>query len=548
MRPWFYKYKLIFYFLSLMFIIAGCSSHDKKADIFDKWETLADNSQPVTPVPEKDIVEVESTPSDKILTKASTPGAQEQIQTLPEIQIQLPKIPVTMRMHTVSVPVVLRTLARIANINIILNESISGLANVDIKNVPWDQAFLSLIDAYGLAYDWSGQILRVVTVEDLNVKKALLEAKQGFEQSKKNHNVAMSQIKKTQELLEPLITKIVKIHYADLKSLQLNLEKYLKGEGKEGEGEDSASKKIESSQSIMFDEFSNSLIIQATKADINKIMPIINELDKPIKQVRIEAHIVEANSDIAKELGIQWGGVGLKGTSDNNRYSIGGDMTSVSGSPMVDDSGNAVAYDPNAGSIVNLPIVSTQGLALGILAENIGSFRLYAQLSALEQQGELNILSKPSITTMDHRKAIIKSGKEVPFQTIADGTTTIEFKEAVIKLEVVPHIIDDNIIRLEIVTHKDELDWSNPVNGNPTIITKNAETRVTLFNGQTTVIGGLNKERFTDGESGVPGLKNIPGLGWLFKSTNNEKEMEELLIFITPYVLKEQNFTNKTMN
>ncbi|MBU0465186.1 MAG: type IV pilus secretin PilQ [Proteobacteria bacterium] len=551
MRPWFYKYKLIFYFLSLMFIIAGCSSHDKKVDRFDKWEALAENSQPVTPVPKKDIFEVESTPSDKTLTKVSTPGAQAQQPTLPEIQIQLPKIPVTMRMHAVSVPVVLRTLARIANINIILNESITGLANVDIKNVPWDQAFLSLIDAYGLAYEWSGQILRVVTVEDLNVKKALLEAKQGFEQSKKNHDVAMSQIKKKQALLEPLLTKIVKIHYADLKVMQINLEQYLKGVKKEGEGENSTNEKIESSGSILIDEFSNSLILQATKADINKIMPIINELDKPIKQVRIEAHIVEANSDIAKELGIQWGGVGLKGTSDNNRYSIGGDMTSVSGSPMVDDVGNAVAYDPNAGAIVNLPITSIasgQGLALGILAENIGSFRLYAQLSALEKQGELNILSKPSITTMDHRKAIIKSGKEVPFQTVVDGTVTIQFKEAVIKLEVVPHIIDDNIIRLEIVTHKDELDWSNPVNGNPTIITKNAETRVTLFDGQTTVIGGLNKERFTDGESGVPGLKNIPGLGWLFKSTNNTKEMEELLIFITPHVLKEQNYTNKTKN
>ena len=529
-----------------MIILTGCFSYDKKIDRFDKWETLAENSQPVTPVPQKEIEEIESIPLDKNLTKRTSPGDQTQIQIVTEIQIQLPKMPVTMRMHTVSVPVVLRTLARIANINIILNESISGLANVDIKNVPWDQAFLSLIDAYGLAYEWSGQILRVITVEDLNVKKALLEAKQGFEQSKKNHNVAMSKIKKKQELLEPLLTKIVKIHYADLKVMQINLEKYLKGDKKEveGESENSADKEIELQGSILIDEFSSSLIIQATKADINKIMPIINELDKPIKQVRIEAHIVEANSDIAKELGIQWGGVGTSTNSNNRISSIGGDVTDASGTSLAD------GYDSLAGSIVNLPITSTQGLTLGLLTENIGNFRLYAQLSALEEQGELNILSKPSITTMDHRKAIIKSGQEVPFQTVADGTTTTEFKEAVIKLEVVPHIINDNIIRLEIVTHKDELDWTNAAStgGNPTIITKNAETQVTLFNGQTTVIGGLNKESFTDGETGVPGLKNIPGLGWLFKSTNNAKEMEELLIFITPYVLKEQKYTNKIMN
>ena len=456
-----------------------------------------------------------------------------------------------MRMHSVSVHVVLRTLARIANINIMLNESISGMTNVDIKNVPWDQVFLSLIDSYGLAYDFSGKILRVVTVDDLNAKKTLLEAKQEFEQSKKNHAVVMSQIKKKQEMLEPLLTKIVKIHYADLKVLQLNLKKYLKGDEEKIEEENSTDEKKVFYGSIMADEFSNSLIIQATKTDLNKIMPIIKELDKAIKQVRIEAHIVEANSDIAKELGIQWGGVGLNENGDNNRYSIGGDMVSASGSPMVDVDGNVVAYDPNAGAIVSLPIdsiASGQGLALGLFAENIGKFRLYAQLSALEQEGEINILSKPSITTMDNRKATIKSGKEVPFQTISDGETTVEFKEAVIKLAVVPHIISDNIIKLEIETHKDELDWANTVNGNPTIITKNAQTNVTLFNGQTTVIGGLNKEKHTNGEAGIPGLKNIPGLGWLFKSTNDNKEMEELLIFITPYILKEQNDINTSVN
>jgi type IV pilus assembly protein PilQ len=534
-----------------MFILTSCSSHDQKVNEFDKWEALAEDSQPVTPVPRKDPIEIESALSEKKLTKDTTFLTQSQIQSLSEQTIQLPDIPVTMRMNAVSVPVVLRTLARIANINIILNESITGMANVDIKNVPWDQAFLSLIDAYGLAYEWSGQILRVVTVEDLNVKKDLLQARQEFEQSKKNHAVVMSQILKKQESLEPLLTKIIKIHYADLKVLQLNLEKYLKGDDRKVEGENSTAQKSGLHGSIMIDEYSNSLILQATRTDIMRIMPIINELDKPIKQVRIEAHIVEANSDIAKELGIQWGGVGISTNSNNRRTSIGGDMTSVSGSPLVDAAGDDVAYDPNAGSIVNLPIASSnlgQGLALGFLTENIGNFRLFAQLSALEQDGQLNILSKPSITTMDHRKATIKSGKEIPFQTVSDGEVTVQFKEAVIKLEVIPHIISENIIKLEIVTHKDEVDFSTTVNGNPTIITKNAETIVTLFNGQTTVIGGLNKEKRSDGEAGVPGLKNIPGLGWLFKSINDTKNMEELLIFITPYVLAEQNFIKTSKN
>jgi len=105
---------------------------------------------------------------------------------------------------------------------------------------------------------------------------------------------------------------------------------------------------------------------------------------------------------------------------------------------------------------------------------------------------------------------------------------------------VTPHIINNGIVRLEIVTHKDELDFINQVNGNPTIITKNAQTTVTLFDGQTTVIGGLNKEKTSGGEGGVPGFKDVPGLGWLFKARNKNAEMEELLIFITPHILKEQ--------
>ncbi|RLB90900.1 MAG: type IV pilus secretin PilQ [Deltaproteobacteria bacterium] len=548
MKPRFYRYRLIFLFFSLMFIFAGCSSHDKKPGSFDKWKTLAKTSQPVSPVHKRDIGKLESTPLNNGLIKVTTTPSVPEI--LPEKEMQLPAMPVTIRMHTVSVPVVLRTLARIANINILLNDTISGMADIDVKNVPWDQAFLSLIDAYGLAYEWSGQILRVLTVKDLNIKKALLEARQDFEQSKKNHAVAMSKIKKKQELLEPLLTKIIKIHYADLKVLQSNLDLYLKGDKKKSEDENSTDETIALSGSILIDEFSNSLIIHATKSDIDKIMPIIYELDKPIKQVRIEAHIVEANSDAARELGIRWGGVGTSTNSNDRVTSIGGDMSAVSGTSLKNINGVDTAYDPLAGTIANLPIASTtgEGMVLGLLTEKIGSFRLFAQLSALESKGAINIISRPSITTMDNRKAIIKSGQDVPFQTITDGEVTIEFKEAVIKLEVVPHIINDNIIKLEIVTHKDELDWTHPVNGNPTVITKNAETMVTLFDGQTTVIGGLNKEKHTDGEAGVPGLKDIPGLSWLFKSTNKANEMEELLIFITPYILKEQNYSKKPVN
>ena len=546
---------VIWLWVSLSFM-TGCTSFDKKdkrADHFKKWRMLSEESQPVTPVPEKtsDLREMAkdpvSTPPDKV----------EPTGSMVELEPVLPDMPVSMRMHNVSVPVLLRTLARSANVNIMINDSITGHANIDIQNIPWDQAFLGLLETYGLTYEWSGRILRIITVDDLNNRKALLEAEQEYEQIKNEHSIAMLKLKKQQQQYDPLLTKIIKIHYADLKALQLNLETYLATEMINSvnhiPGEDqelSVSPKMRGT--ILMDEVTNSLIVQASQNDIDKILPLIEKLDQPIRQVRIEAHIVEANSDIAKELGIQWGGLGLHTSGKKNTW-IGGPI-GTNGKSLFVSSDDATPEVPAGSPIIHLPSIGTginfpssenagvqgwEGMTIGLMHQRIGDYLLYAQLTALEEEGELNILSKPSITTMDHRKAVIKSGKEVPFQTIdEEGNLEVEFKEAVIKLEVIPHIIDNEIVRLEILTHKDELDWTRTVNGNPTIITKNAETQVTLFDGQTTVIAGLNKEKLSSGESGVPGLKDVPGLGMLFKSKNKSNDMEELLIFITPRILE----------
>jgi type IV pilus assembly protein PilQ len=172
------------------------------------------------------------------------------------------------------------------------------------------------------------------------------------------------------------------------------------------------------------------------------------------------------------------------------------------------------------------------------VAKNAGDL-LGIQLSALETEGKLNILSSPSITTIDNQKATIESGTDVPYQTVEDGEVKIEYKKAVLSLEVVPHVIGRETLTMKIVTKKDEL-GPELIPGNPTIITKSAETNVVLRNGETTVIGGLSKEKKDDTVRGVPGLKDIPLLGWFFKGTDKDSEMEDLLIFITPYILEER--------
>jgi len=160
------------------------------------------------------------------------------------------------------------------------------------------------------------------------------------------------------------------------------------------------------------------------------------------------------------------------------------------------------------------------------------------QLSALQDKGKLNILSNPSITTLDNQTAFIESGDDIPFQTVEDGEVNVEFKKATLRLTVTPHVIDNKTLKMYINVHKDEADFSRTVLGNPTITTRNAETNVIQLNGQTIVIGGLNQETSTSSDTGVPYLEDIPGLGYLSKRKSTNDQLDDLLIFITPHILE----------
>ncbi len=549
-----YKKYAISCLLTLIFFvtISGCKTTEKDAEKpnrFEKWRIMAEESKGHTATPQDYDLGIEENDSS-IQSEGIEP-----IIYMENHKKHLPKIPITMTMHDVPVAVLLRTLARAADMNIMINETVTGNAKINIRKIPWDQAFNGLLKTYGLTYNWAGSVLRVITVEDLNKEIALMEAEQKFEKSKKEHAIAMLNIQKAEEKLNPLVTRIIKVDYADLSSLRDNLELYLLAIKKDidsaGNQDKAPTDTGELRGSILMDENSSSLILQATSSEIKQIIPIIKQLDQPNAQVLIEAHIVEANSDTAKELGVQWGGLGLNTSTGNNTW-LGGPMGNFDDSLLVSSegasetvpAGSPITHLPSIGTGANFPssekagTADWQGMTVGLMTQSIGKYMLYAQLTALEKEGELNILSHPSITTMDHRKATIESGKEVPFQSIEDGQVKIEFKKAVIKLEVTPHVINNQVIRLDILTHKDELDWTTTVAGNPTIITKNAETRVNLYDGQTTVIGGLNKEKTQVSEKGVPMLKDLPGVGTLFKSSGNSSEMEELLIFITPHILK----------
>ncbi|MGD8366428.1 MAG: type IV pilus secretin PilQ [Desulfobacterales bacterium] len=491
--------------LMVAILCFGCQHQapkpEKENAFFEKWRAVADRSKGYSPTSKKKSLQIDE-----------QGGAAAQPESPPK-GADLPSTPLTLKMHNVEVGVLLRALAKAAGQNIIINESVEGRVNIDVEAEPWNQVFMSILQAQGLAYEKDHDILRIITLEDRNRSLQQLETEQKIKTKKREI-----------ELVEPLITRVVKIDYADAKLMKANLEQFLT-EKQEGA-------KI---GAVMVDEHTNSLIIQAMRDDLLEMIPIINELDRPTPQVLIEAHIVETDQETARQLGVRWGGLYQ---NPPNYYVSSPDNLGLAGV-------SGGANNPTPGLISNFAapdVTGNLGLAVGLVAQDIGDSVLTLQLTALQDEGELNILSSPSVTTLDNQAAIIESGREVPYQTVENDEVKIEFKKAVLKLEVTPHVIEGKTLKLNINVNKDEVDTSSQTSAldPPPILTKKAATNIILYDGQTTVIGGLSKENIGRSEAGVPGLKDIPVLGWLFRNKSNDRTMEELLIFITPHILKQR--------
>jgi type IV pilus assembly protein PilQ len=492
-------------FFLWMIILFGCASQpEQKPSSFEKWRELAEKSKGYSPTARQRTLEI---PAKKIETIA--PGQPVAAPSRP-----LPQRSITMKMHMTDVDVLLRALARAVDLNIMINESVSGKISINVKNARWDQVFMGILNSQGLAYEWEGDIIRIVTFDDRARSLKNLEAEEKI-------------IAKQRELemQAPLVTKIIPIDFASADKLKESVEKIL-----------TAKKAGEPVGTVMVNTHTNSLIVQATPVDIERIVPLINELDRPTSQILIEAHIIETTSRTARELGIQWGG--LYYDSSHNYWITPGATDAALGATL-----GSGSIDPGAAPAVNFPAnfgnanQSGTGFSLGLISEAADRILTF-ELSALEEEGKLNILSSPSITTLDNVKAVIESGSEIPIQTVANENVNITYKSAVLSLEVTPHVIQDNALKLEILTTKDEVGTLSVANSNPTILTKKASTNVILFDGQTTVIGGLKKSTSQNTDAGVPWLWKIPVLGYLFKNESKQEQMEEILIFITPHILK----------
>ena len=493
--------------LCLLVMAAWMTSCSQKKDLkdvkdpfYEQWRVKAEES--------KGHSAVEPPPVDE--EPFEIPSKQIDEDAYPEIERPLPTRKISLKMNSIDVSVLLRALAKAAEQNIILNEKVSGKININIHQAPWDQVFNGILKTHGLSYSWEGEILRIMTAEDLEAD---------IRRKARQKDLLLTQMPST---------RIVAVKFMEADKLKDNLEKFV-----------STDKSGNQTGSILVDEHSNSLIVQALRSDMDNILAVIKRLDRPTPQVLIEAYIVEANKDVARELGIQWGGIYEGKSGDKQIIGTGQHtVTSADGTPGV-TVGESV--DVTSGSAVNLPALPLSGFdptTLGLIYTRVGEYLLSAQLSALQDQGKLHILSSPSITTLDNQNAYIESGQDVPYQSVEDGEVKVEYKKAVLRLDVTPHVIDGETLKMIIKVNKDEPDFSRTVLGNPTIITKNAETNVIQLDGQTIVIGGLSKETTSRSDTGVPYLEDIPGLGYLFKRKSSDDSLEDLLIFITPHILE----------
>ncbi|MEW6428606.1 MAG: type IV pilus secretin PilQ [Thermodesulfobacteriota bacterium] len=500
-------------FLLLLSLSGGCAAQPPvpQPSFFDEWKARAETSKPLMEPAGKPL-------PDNLPASAAAADASPAAPAASNVAADLPDQTISVRFVNDELINVLRALGRMAGQNILISPSVKGSVNAHIENTPWNVVFSGLINSYGLILVQEPNLLRIMTLEDMK------------------QQVEKESLQKEKQQSAPLATRFFPIEYANPDEI-LESVKPLLSKNADGSARGSAA----------VDKHSRSLIVSDTAADLQHVADIIERLDKSTPQILIEAHIVETNRDTARELGVQWGSVYHERISDSQTLSLtpGGINGRVENDVRKYDAG---VDGKNRGGIgqqgfgVDLPAAAIGNInpaSIGLLLESLSGNVLELQLSALQQDGKVNILSQPSIITLDNNQAVIESGRDIPYQTIEDGSVKIEYKEASLKLTVTPHVINDNLIRLDIDAKKDEVDFSPSaaVAGNPSIIKKQARTQLIVENGSTVVIAGLSKEHKADGNTGVPGLKQIPGLGWLFKTDSRSSTFEDLLIFISPKIL-----------
>jgi type IV pilus secretin PilQ/predicted competence protein len=400
---------------------------------------------------------------------------------------------------------VILSIGEIAGLNTVFDPEVRGTVTCDLKDIPWDQALDLILKINKMGKAIEGNVLRIAPPGTLTRERE-----------------EQNRLKQSEELAEPLITKTFKLSYSKANDVSQLLRS-----------------KISSRGDIVLDARTNTLIITDVRSKIELIERLLSVFDTPTPQVSIEARIVEATATFSRNLGIQWGFKGIADPFYGNQTSLQFPHKVLADGALIPQGTITKGIGgPLGGYAINLPAPAFN-TAVGLSFGNIlDTFRLDMALSALESSGEGQIISCPRITTQNNKEAEIIQGRQIPVQTVANFTTTVRYQNAALELRATPQITAEGTIIMDIDIQNNAADFANLVNGIPPLIRQSASTTVMVPDGGTTVIGGIYRTEDSITRERVPLLHKIPILGSLFRSFARTKQNRELLIFITPRIIK----------
>jgi len=466
-----------------------------------------------------------------------TPAQQEQKR---RDQVTFAGDRLTLNFQDIEVRAVLQLLADFTNRNLVTSDSVKGNVTLRLKNVPSDQALDIILKAKDLTMRQKGNVIMVGPTEEVVGREMKeIEALRMFEER------------------APLRTEYIQINYAKAADIAKLLEAQSKtsrsakvnlgaGQGSPGGGASALGQQDEvqlkgllsSRGNVTADERTNTLLVQDTAEKLVEIRQLVARLDIPVRQVMIEARVVIASDNFARDLGVRFGYNRLQENVNKGEFNeiYGG----LEGTLQGDDYWGTTVND-TIPLMVNLPVDNPTS-AVNFIIGKIGSYLLQLELSAMQQEGRGEILSNPRVITSDKQGAVIEMGQDIPVVTpgTVDTPATVKYQPATLKLDVTPHITPDNRIIMGLKISKNEADEALKVDGNPYINRRNVETNVLVDNGETVVLGGVfERTRFSNKEQ-VPWLGDLPILGNLFKKDARKETNYELLIFVTPRILQQE--------
>jgi len=441
--------------------------------------------------------------SDKVLTidvKAISKERQEEIK---REKFGYVGERLSLNFQNIEVRSVLQLIADFTGLNMVASDTVTGSLTLRLKNVPWDQALDIILKTKGLSMRQSGNVILVAPAEEIAAREKLeLESQKQVAE------------------LAPLHSEFIRINYAkaaDLAALIKAKENSL----------------LTSRGNVAIDERTNTLLVQDTGEKLTEIRRLITTLDVPVRQVLIESRIVIANDDFSKDLGARFG-ISRSTTSGNKNIGFSGNLTAA------DEGADGDTVSPSITNRLNvsLPVSGAFGqVALAVAKLPFGTL-LDLELSALQSENRGEIISSPRVITANQKEALIEQGVEIPYlEASSSGATSVSFKKAVLSLKVIPQITPDDRIIMDLQVNKDSV--GELFSGVPSIDTREVATQVLVDNGETVVLGGIYEQTKSDQVDRVPFFGDLPYVGFLFKRTLQQNDKSELLIFVTPKLLKE---------